>query len=291
VPSSVDLIFTKTPSLFTVALSALRGYRSGFDPAKPFPVITARRHGIKPEVGRLANFARVCSCDTGERLPLIYPLTDIYPVIQVMLARPEAPLSLTKMLNTRMEIIQYRPIGTQETCDLSCVFAAHRLVEKGLEVDIHCSLRTSGEKAWESTITFYYRGRFGQPAAAFQPPHLDDIPDAPEIARWFLPEGIGFAFARLSGDGNPLHYWKFYAKRFGFSRDFAQPLLVVAETLSRLEAKHPSGKYRLSIAFKGPVYYGRDVILKSAENTHSERFDIYSEGNPRPCISGNLRHG
>jgi hypothetical protein len=151
-PAAIDLIFTKTPSLLTVALSALRGYRFTLDPAKAFPVITARRDAIKPDAERLADFARICGLDIGDRLPLIYPLTFIYPLVQIMLARPEAPLSLLKTLNTRIQ-------------------------------------------------------------------------------------------------------------------------------------------YELDIAFKGPVYYGNDVILKSRENAQGERFDIYSEANPRPGICGNLQFG
>lgn len=290
-PTSIDLIFTKAPSLFTTALSILMGYRSSFDPTKPFPVMTARRDGIMPDARRLAEFARICGIDTGDKLPLIYPLTFIYPLVQIMLGRKEAPLSIIKTLNTRMEIVQYRSIGINEVCDVYCKLAAHRLVEKGLEVDIACIVQIAGDRVWESTITFYYRGRFGAPDTTFQPPQMEAIPDAPEIARWFLPAGLGFAFARLSGDGNPIHYWKPYARLFGFRRDFAQPLLVLAETLSRLETKHPSDQYTINIAFKGPVYYEDIVILKSMENQQGERFDICSEGNPRPCICGNMKFG
>lgn len=244
-----------------------------------------------PDAKRLADFARICRINTGDQLPLIYPLTFIYPLVQIMLARKEAPLSLIKTLNTRMQIIGHRPIGIKETCDVYCKLAAHRLVEKGLEVDIRSVVQVGGELVWECTITFYYRGKFGVPDTTFQPPQLEAIPDAPEIARWFLPAGSGFSFAKLSGDGNPIHYWKFYARLSGFQRDFAQPLLVLTETLSYLEKKHQSGKLCLDIAFKGPVYYESNVILTSIENERAERFDIYCEDNPRPCICGNLQFG
>lgn len=290
-PASIDLIFTKAPSLWTTGFSALKGYSFTFDPQKPFAKISATRNGITPDPKRMKDFAKVCRIDIGSKLPLIYPLTFIYPLVQIMLARKEAPLSLLKTLNTRMRIIQYRPIGLTESFDVFCKLAEHRLVEKGLEVDIHSVVRIAGEMVWESTITFYYRGKFGAPNTTFQPPELEAIPDAPEIARWFLPAGLGFAFAKLSGDGNPIHYWKFYARLSGFQRDFAQPLLVLTETLSYLEKKHLSDKLCLDIAFKGPVYYESNIILKSIENGHAERFDIYGEGNPRPCICGNLKFG
>lgn len=251
-------------------------------------MIAARHSGIRPDAGRLADFARICVIDVGNNLPLVYPLTYMYPLVQRILAQKEAPLSLLKTLNSRMEIVQHRPIGLNEICDASCKLATHRVVEKGLEVDIACILQIGGETVWESTITFYYQGRFGTPDKAFVPPQWPAISDAPEIARWFLPEGIGLAFARLSGDGNPIHFWTFYAKLLGFSRDFAQPLLVLAKALACLSKKHPSGKLYLNIAFKGPAYYGKNVLLKSAYDGLTRRFDIYSEGNPRPSICGSL---
>ncbi|PKN19679.1 MAG: hypothetical protein CVU71_04710 [Deltaproteobacteria bacterium HGW-Deltaproteobacteria-6] len=290
-PVSIDLVFTKAPSLLTIGLSILRGYRFSLDTAKPFPAMTARRHGIKPDAARLADFARICGIKTGESLPLVYPLTYIYPLVQIMLAHKEVPLSLLNTLNIRTQIIRYRPILPDETCDVCCRLARHRVLEKGLEVDIACALQIAGVTVWESTITFYFRGRFGSPEADFVPPQLEAIPDAPEIACWFLPAGIGFAFAKLSGDGNPIHFWKFYAKMLGFARDFAQPLLVLTKALSYLDEKPSRGKAHLDIAFKGPAYYGRNACLKAKENTQSERFDIYSEGNPRPCICGDLQYG
>lgn len=260
-----------------------------FDSSRPLPVITARQEGIKPDAGRLADFVRICGIDAGDCLPPLYPLTCMYPLVQRILAQKEAPMSLLKTLNSRMEVIQHRSIGRNEMGDVSCRMAAHRLVEKGLEVDIACVLQITGETVWECTITFYYQGRFGEPDKTFIPPEWPVIPDAPEIARWFLPEGIGLGFARISGDGNPIHFWRFYARLLGFARDFAQPLLVLTRALTCLDRKDPSGKLGLNIAFKGPVYYGKNVLLKSAQVGPAKRFDIYSEANSRPSICGSMQ--
>jgi hypothetical protein len=89
--------------------SALAGYSSNFDPTKPFTKITAKRDGIIPDRKRLVKFSRLCRINIGNQLPLMYPLRFIYPIIQVMLARKEAPLALFKTLNTRMQIKQHRP--------------------------------------------------------------------------------------------------------------------------------------------------------------------------------------
>jgi hypothetical protein len=77
-----------------MVFSALAGYSSNFDPAKPFTKITAKQEGIVPDQKQLAKFSRLCRLNIGNQLPLMYPLTFIYPIVQVMLARKEAPLAL-----------------------------------------------------------------------------------------------------------------------------------------------------------------------------------------------------
>jgi hypothetical protein len=206
-----------------------------------------------------------------------------------MLARKEAPLSLFVVLNSRMQIVQHRHIGLDEKFDVYCELAHHRLVEKGLEVEIKSSVKIAAETVWENTLTFYYRGKFGTPDLTFAPPQFEPIPDAPEVARWFLPGNIGYSFAGISGDGNPIHYLRPYARLLGFKRDFAQPLLVLAGSLERLLQGSTEKSFCLDIAFKGPVYYENNVILKSAFASGIKRFDIYEERNPRPCICGTFK--
>ena len=270
-------------------MTALAGFSFGFDPAKPFVKISASLDNITPDPVRLAKFAEICGLSAGNQLPLIYPLTFIYPIVQMMLAHGKAPLALFKTLNTRMQIRQHRPIGANETIALHCEFAERRLVEKGLELDIQSEIRIEDKAVWENKITFYYRGNYGQPDKSFQPRQMEAIPDAPETARWFLKGGVGKPFASLSGDGNPIHYMKWYARFSGFKRDFAQPLLILTKAVERMMTGYPANDLCLDVAFKGPVYYNAYVVLRNQSLAESSRFDIYSEGNDRPCICCDLR--
>jgi hypothetical protein len=288
-PPSINLTFNKKPSMFATVFLALLGRRSKFDAQKYLPRITASQDGIVPDKQQLAKFNRVCQIKSSDKLPLIYPLTYIYPLVQVMLARKEAPLSLFAVLNSRMQIVQHRYIGLDEKFDVYCELTQHRIVEKGLEIDIKSTVKIGAETVWENTLTFYYRGKFGTPDSTFAPPQFDPIPGAPEVSRWFLPGNIGFSFASISGDGNPIHYLRPYARLMGFQRDFAQPLLVLAGSLERLLRDSDEKAFCLDIAFKGPIYYENNVILKSALVGGVKRFDIYEEGNPRPGICGTFK--
>jgi hypothetical protein len=289
--TSIDLIFKKQPSIMTTVFYALLGRSSKFDAQKPFPQITAQQKEVTIDKCRLDEFNRICGIKNCDKLPMIYPFALIYPLLQRMLARKEAPLSLFVVLNNRMQVLQRRAIGIDETLDIYCSIAGHRIREKGLEMDIVSVIKSNGTAVWENIQTFYYRGKFGAPDENYQPPHCEDIPipDANETARWFLPAGIGRSFSKVSGDGNPIHYLKTYARLFGFKRDFAQPLLVLGSALTHLLRTGNDNAVSLDVALKAPIYYENNIILKSSAINDITRFDIYMEGNPLPCICGKLK--
>jgi hypothetical protein len=286
--TSIDLNIKKRPSIAATAFLALLGRSSKFDTKKPFPQITAQQNSVKIDRKQLSEFSRICSIKNSDKLPAIYPFALIYPLLQRILARKEAPLSLFVVLNSRMQALQSRSIGIDEQLDIYCSIAGHRLREKGLEMDIASVIKSAGIPVWENTQTFYYRGKFGAPDENYQPPLFEEIPDAAETARWFLPAGIGHGFSKVSGDGNPIHYWKTYARLLGFKRDFAQPLLVLGTSLTHL-LKPDDDMVSLDVTLKAPVYYGNTLILKSAAINDYIRFDILCGDNPLPCICGKLK--
>lgn len=283
------MIFNKRPSTISTVLLALFGWSRKFDAEKPFPNITAQWKGVTVEKKHLITFNRLCGINDSAKLPLIYPFTLIYPLLQRILAHKEAPLTIFRTLNSRIQVLQHRRIGIDETLDIRCALVRHRIREKGLEIDIASVIEAAGEPVWENIQTYYYRGQFGAADAAYEPPEFEPIPEADLVAAWFLTAGVGLSFAAVSGDGNGIHYSKMYARIFGFERDFAQPLLVLAGSVERLLNADYDKAVSLDVSLKGPFYYERNIMLKKASIKDATRFDIYSEGNPRPCIEGKLR--
>ena len=190
------------------------------------------------------------------------------------------------VLGKRLKIIRHRQIGLDEALDIFCEISRVRIVLNGLEIDLSAVIEIAGETVWTATETFFYRGDFGEPETSAENIDFESIPEAKEIARWFLPGGIGFRFARISGDGNGIHYSKFYARLLGFKRDFAQPFLIVGNAINHLINYEGNNTISLYVTFKGQFYYERNVMIKGIKTNCRNRFDIYSEENDRPCING-----
>ncbi|MGO8987782.1 MAG: MaoC family dehydratase [bacterium] len=287
--NEIILPFRRRPNaLLSIAL-ALYGISTDFKSSEQVPKIRAVWEDVKTDPAHLRDFGEVCGLPShGEFLYPLYPMTFVYPLVLRVLGHKKAPLSVFRMLNTKLQVTSHRRIGVREPLRIISETGALRVVPKGLALDLTSAVQANHETVWESLQTFYYRGKFGEG----NPSHSDQ-PDLPVLSRpetvasWYLPDGIGFRFARISGDANGIHYSSLYARLHGFKRDFAQPLLILSKSLSCFSDFDPS-RFRLLALFKGPVYYKSNVSLKGISSGEGIRFDIYCEDNLRPSLSCQL---
>ncbi len=138
---------------------------------------------------------------------------------------------------------------------------------------------------WESLTTFYYRGRFGAPSPPPQAVKAPEVTDGP-ISQWETARGGGPRCARLSGDYNGIHYWRWYARRLGFARAFFHPHRILGQCMANLPSHPGRGKQRLDAWFKGPVYYGSHVALRAARDQEGVVFALQTDADVRPAIVG-----
>jgi hypothetical protein len=221
-------------------------------------------------------------------MPLVYPLVFVFPLHMSIVGHRKFPLLYVRMMQVRNHVIQHRPVDLRETMDISAVIVGHRIVAKGLEMDVHTHLESYGDAVWESIHTYFFPGSFGP---TDQPSPLATLPALPDNSvekTWKMPNGGGFCLGLMAGDYNGIHYCAPYARRMGFRQDFAHAQLSVALCVQHLPLLGKDEPVRLDVAIKGPVYYGSTVTMEYAHNGEGNRFDLYCTDNPRPCISGFL---
>ena len=287
---AIHLKYKKMPPFFFLRapLYAFWGKSKVFHGKESIPPITVKLDGIKINRAHLSRFNKISNIKNSEEISLIYPITIVFPFFQRILSLKQAPLSMFNVLGKKLEITQYRQIDLAEVLDIFCEISCVKIVSNGLEIDLSAVIEVEKETVWTATETFFYRGNFGEADTDVEDIVFESIPKAKVIAKWFLPRGNGFRFARISGDGNGIHYSKFYAQLLGFERDFAQPFLILGNAINHLMNYEENNTISLYVAFKGQFYYERNVTIKGVKAESRNRFDIYSEGNDRPCINGVL---
>jgi len=228
-------------------------------------------------------------------IALLAPHVLGFRLLMVMLTHPRWPLPIWHALQVRNRLQLHRPLAIGEPFTLSVAAAGWRVLEKGLEIDLRSRLLQGDQCAWESVVTFYYRGRFG--AAASSGVALGAAPDSPLIddaaskpVQWRTELGNRWRFGALTGDYNGLHQWNWYARRLGFPAAFAHSQRIVLQCLARLPAPD-AGPLQLDLWIKGPVFYGREVALRQSLRPApaGRDFALTMMGENRPALLGSLR--
>ena len=194
------------------------------------------------------------------------------------------------VLQTRNHLVQHRPITVDDTLDFEARVTEGRAVPKGAEFDLRTTVQVKGELAWESVVTFFTRGRFGEPRPAS---HFARSPAVPATqscgAEWTMRNADHVQFGRFTGDYNGIHLWDAYARRFGFRRALYHPPRVLGECLAHLsQGEGGMRPRRLDAWLKGPVPHGAHVRMGVARGADGTTFALYADEN-RPCIVGRVQ--
>lgn len=281
----LEMEFEERPSVAAYMLRA--GYPPFLRKGITFPPLRVRWKASRPDPARLELFLRATGLDAARGVPLLYPMVFTFPLQMVILTHPACPLPIWKVLQTRNHMLQHRPIPAGAALDAEAAVVGQRILERGLEMDVHVSVRLGEALAWEGLTTYYYRGRFGAPGPA-SPLAVAELGEMQELARWRTDPGGGFAFSGISGDYNGIHYWSPYARLFGFRRAFHHPHAVAGQCLSRM-ADPGTPAQRLDLWLKGPVYYGSEVALATGGEKAGATFALAESGSIRPALLGRWR--
>lgn len=284
----VALHFSKKPSDFLTLWQAYRSRKSRFTPGGTIPEIHVKRNDFLIDNTHLEKFNEICGVSPTTHLHILYPFTIVYPYLMRILCRKEMPFSQFKTLNTRNSVIMHREIKPDDRFRIDCYNSAARVIPNGIEFDFKAELYSNSEKVWEITATYFNRGKFGDSDPLSRQPRLESPDNPAVISEWFLEAKDRFRFGKISGDTNGIHYGYHYARMFGFKRDFAQPIRIITRCVSDLPGEISDRPAQLDFFLKGPVYYESMLTLKNSRTGTIDRFDLYCEGNDRPCICGRM---
>lgn len=280
---SLRMEFDRRPSPLAFMVRAFHR-TPGLRRAGGFPAVRTTWRGHVVDRDHLADFLELTGLPQGRGWPVLYPHVFGFPLVMAAVTHRAFPLALWGALQIRNHLHLRRTVDPTERLDLETAVVDQRILEKGAEADLRTTVRASGEVVWEGLTTFYYRGRHGTPGAPSPLALAPEVGDA-EVARWRMARGPGRRFARLTGDYNPVHWSRLYARAFGFPRAFHHPQLAVGQCLARLAAPGEAPQ-TLDVWLKGPVPYDSDVRLHARQGTDGTTFGLFAGEERRPAIVG-----
>jgi acyl dehydratase len=282
---AVSLDFARRPSALTYMSRGVLPVRRHANLA---PEIRARWTGHRAHPRDLAEFRRIAGLGPDDgRLPLLYPHMFGFRLAMAILTHPKFPVPIWGVLQIRNHLEQLQPIATDASLDFETRVMRGRVVAKGAEFDLHTTVHVGGVLAWHSDLTFFTRGRFGEPEPA-APLSRAPTEFGPQIAEWTMRDADHFRVGRYTGDYNGIHLWDWYARRMGFRRALYHPPRVLGQCLAHLPRLGDESRVRLDAWLKGPVSHGAHVRLHALAAATSTSFALFAD-DERPCFVGRLQ--
>lgn len=248
------------------------------------PNIVQRWEGLRIEAAHLAKFRQASGLSEEDGVSILFPHVLGFRLQMALLTHRAYPLPIWNALQIRNRLVRHRQFRPGERLNLETRIGAHRLVEKGIEIDLHSRLTRDSDCCWESEVTYFYRGRFGRPTN-------NDTVEAPNLARaavverFSMPRGGGWRFGTLTGDYNGIHWAKWYARRLGFRAAFPHPQRVAGMCLARLRGPQSEAQ-TLQLWIKGPLFYAARVVLNAATIHQGVQFGLSLDADHRVALSG-----
>ena len=113
------------------------------------------------------------------------------------------------------------------------------------------------------------------------------VEPAAAIGEWTLPRSAGRAYARISGDWNPIHLAGWTARLMGLREPIIHGMHSVGKTAARLEQSTDLRLAAISVRFRAPIPLGATVVL--AQGQEPESYALYCRG--RLAAEGSYRLG
>lgn len=273
----------KAPSAFVFMARAFLP-SPGLAEGGAVPDIVQRWEGLRIEADHLAAFRLASGLFEEDGVSILYPHVLGFRLQMALLTHRAYPLPIWNALQIRNRLVRHRRFRPGERLDLETRVGAHRIVAKGIEIDLVSRLVRESECCWESEITYFYRGRFGSPTSDSSA-EAPNLAQAPVVDRFSMPKGGGWHFGNLTGDYNGIHWAKWYARRLGFRAAFPHPQRVAGMCLARLRGPESEAQ-TLQLWIKGPLFYGARVALNADTIPQGVEFGLSLDRDHRLALSG-----
>lgn len=203
-------------------------------------------------------------------LPPTYSAVWETALMLELLALDGMPFPSGGIVHMASELVVVRPLRMDDR--IRCRIEVERVEAhpRGVLLGLKCrSWNAVGQLGQENATTLLVRGgeapSRGTRSGGQGPREGGDEGEEPalrewrEVASWELSAGAGLAYARASGDFNPIHLWPWSSRLLGFTRPILHghcSLAMVAHELLRATGRQPRrllGRFRAPLELPSPV--------------------------------------
>lgn len=242
-------VLTAPPAMGKTFARALKPTRASATPRIPereVSIIDQRQ-----DLGRLAEYARVCAFTLRDQVPPTWLHVLTFPAHVHLLSDSESSVGLVGAVHVSNSMSLHRPVLATESLDLHVHLDNLRAHKRGALVDVVGRVEVGGEAVWSGVSTYLS----SSVKVAGEPQAIDRQEFSPAMpqAKWHLDPQLGKYYRAVSGDPNPIHTNQLAAKAFGFRKPIIHGMWAHARALAALDGRLPD-TYSARVDFVKPLF-------------------------------------
>ncbi|XOV78460.1 MAG: MaoC/PaaZ C-terminal domain-containing protein [Aestuariibacter sp.] len=255
-------------SLFSVYWALLtKQNNSRLLPDSSLHLVTPARQ-LFIDKANLSQFSKVITWQNEVCLPPTYLQTLSFQDCLTLMASKDFPLRPLGLVHINNNIKVFKePIWTAPF-NMQTVATNLQPHNRGYCFDFVTTVRQQSDIVYQSIATNL---------AIMQPKMTQRVPDSHEDMApsqqnriWQLAADTGRQYAKVSGDYNPIHLYRWSAKLFGFKSAIAHGMFCLAKSLSSLEQKVFAKPLEISTRFYSPVLLPAKPAITVQQNSSEE---------------------
>ncbi|MEP7243494.1 MAG: MaoC/PaaZ C-terminal domain-containing protein [Gammaproteobacteria bacterium] len=302
-PQPVSLTFRSPPSLVTSYARIVLGRKSALIPeGVEVPRLEAVLTQLQPNRQRVEAYHGVCGGAPSENLPIAFPHVLATPLQLAFMSSKDFPVRLMGLVHLRNHIEQRRPLRVDENATVRSWLDGHRDTDRGQEFDVHSEVLVDGKPVWSEICVFMARrlnrdsskptgGRISAGEGVPAPDAEAIVPPGPDAIRkdaFDADPGIGWRYARVAGDFNPIHLADLGARMFGFNQAITHGMWSMARCLAALDPHIFESPCRVDVVFKRPVSIPAPLSLESWTTPEGSGFALKGTGKGKTHLAGSV---
>jgi acyl dehydratase len=219
--------------------------------------------GVRVGTDAVSRYATMCGFDPAPGIPVTFPHVLAMPLHLKIFAqrtfalRPMGLIHLSNVIECPGRFDAGRPL------DVAVSARNYRRTDAGLAFDMATDITADGEALWHETCVFLARWPESAERAGGRPPRPPKAPkDAAVLAELDVSLETAWAYARVSGDFNPIHLNDRAARFFGLRGAIGHGMWSLACSLAQAPLPAIPGGARIDTQFLTPVQLPARVAVK-----------------------------
>lgn len=231
---------------------------------------------VSVERAHLSAYQDVCGFRRSDRLPVTYPHVLGFDLAMRLMTAADFPFPAVGLVHVNNRIERQRELTVDDRLAISVRAKDLRDHRRGRQFDLVTTATVDGEEVWRDVSTYLKVTKSGEKEKR----EKTETPTPHAI--WRVGPEIGTAYARVSGDHNPIHTSRIGARLFGFPRPIAHGMWSKARSLAALEGRLPAA-FTVDVAFKLPI-----LLPAKMGFTYTDELSLFDARTGRPHLTGRI---